>query len=71
MWAEFCPKYVAQYGLPCQCPIPVNTYSLSNANINVKKNVPSELLGEYRATVDFGSNEGHLACVNVDLTIKK
>ncbi len=71
MWAKFCPKYVAQYGLPCQCPIQASTYSLTNAKISINKNVPSELLGEYRARVDFGSNEGHLGCVDIDLTVKK
>ncbi|CAM2704728.1 unnamed protein product [Rotaria socialis] len=35
------------------------------------KHVPPELLGEYRATVDITSSEGHLACVDIDLTIKR
>jgi hypothetical protein len=63
--------YVAQYGLPCQCPIQANTYTVSNANIFIPKSPPSELLGEYRARADFGSNEGHISCINIDLTIKK
>jgi hypothetical protein len=62
--------YAAQYGLPCQCPIPADTYSVSNANIFVGKNLPPELLGEYQATVDISSTQGHLGCVHIDLTIK-
>ncbi|CAF0849126.1 unnamed protein product [Rotaria sordida] len=72
LWAKFCSKmHLSQYGLPCECPIPADTYSVSNANIFVNKNLPSELLGEYRTTVDIGSNENHIACINIDLTIKK
>ncbi len=70
LWAEFCPKYAAEYGLPCQCPIPADTYSVSNANIFIAKNLPPELLGEYRTTVDIGSRSGHLGCINIDLSIK-
>ena len=70
MWAEVCPKYAAQYGLPCECPIPASTYAVSNANIFVGKNLPPELFGEYRATVDIGSSESHLGCINIDLAIK-
>lgn len=70
LWAEYCPTYAAQYGLPCQCPIPPDTYSVSNANILVNKHVPAELLGEYRATVDVRSSEGHLACIFIDITIR-
>ncbi|CAF0836033.1 unnamed protein product [Adineta steineri] len=71
LWAEFCPKYAARFGLPCECPIAANIYSVSNANIVVDKKVPPELLGEYRATVDIGSSQNHLGCVNIDLSVKK
>jgi ganglioside GM2 activator len=70
MWAQYCPKFAAQYGLPCQCPIPADIYSVSNANIFVNMRPPPELLGEYRATADFGSRSSHLGCVNIDLTVK-
>ncbi|CAF3688248.1 unnamed protein product [Rotaria socialis] len=71
LWATYCPKYASKYGLPCECPIPANTYSVSNADVLIDKHVPPELLGEYRATVDITSSEGHLACVDIDLTIKR
>lgn len=62
--------YASKYGLPCDCPIPATTYSVSDASASVDKTLPPELLGEYRATVDVTSNEGHLACINIDLTIR-
>ncbi|CAF1169087.1 unnamed protein product [Adineta ricciae] len=71
LWAEYCPKFAAKFGLPCQCPIPASTYSVSNANVVIKKTVPPELLGEYRATVDISSSQSHLGCVFIDLTVKK
>ncbi|CAF2862292.1 unnamed protein product [Rotaria sp. Silwood2] len=71
LWTELCSKYASRYGLPCECPIPVNTYSVSKATVLVSKHLPPELLGEYRATVDIGSSESHIACINIDLTIQK
>jgi hypothetical protein len=71
LWTKYCPKYAAQYGLPCQCPIPADTYSVSDASIFVNVSPPPELLGEYRVTADIGSRTSHLGCVNMDLTIKK
>jgi len=71
LWSQVCPKYAEKFGLPCECPIPANVYSVSNANVFIAKSVPPELLGEYRATADISSSQGHLGCVFIDLTIRK
>jgi len=69
-WADACPKYFAKYGIPCQCPIPANTYSIPDAVIGVTSSIPSILDGDFRITGDFGSNEGHLGCLRLQITLK-
>lgn len=71
LWAQYCPKYAAKYGLPCQCPIPANTYSVSDASITINVSLPPELLGEYRTTADIRSGDSHFGCVIIDLVIKR
>lgn len=70
LWSQVCPKFAQKYGVPCQCPIPANTYSVSNISFLIGKKVPPELLGDYRATVDIRSDDEHLGCIHVELTVR-
>jgi len=70
VWAQACPKYFAKYGIPCNCPIPANTYSVPDAVIGITGNIPSILSGEFRITADIGSSAGHLGCLKIDVNLK-
>ena len=69
-WESACPKYFSKTGIPCTCPIPPNTYSVSNAVIDVTSSLPSIIDGEFRVTADIGSGSGHIGCLRLELTLK-
>ncbi|CAF1191177.1 unnamed protein product [Adineta ricciae] len=70
-WASACPKYFEKYGIPCSCPIPPKTYTISDAVIDINGHLPSGGGGEYRITANLGSSKGHLGCIKVQITLKK
>ena len=69
-WAQACPKYFEKYGIPCQCPIPPNTYSIPDILVDVTSKLPSQLSGEFRITGDIGSTQGHIGCIRLEITLK-
>ena len=69
-WAEACPKYFEKYGVPCNCPIPANTYSVPDAVVDVTSKLPSIATGEFRLTADIASGEGHLGCLRLNVNLK-
>lgn len=69
-WAEFCPKYMANFSIPCTCPIPANTYSIPTTVVDITSKLPPGASGDYRVSADIGSSEGHLGCVKVEANIQ-
>ncbi|CAF2862332.1 unnamed protein product [Rotaria sp. Silwood2] len=69
-WAKVCPQYFEKYGIPCECPIPANTYSIPDTTVEIKSSLPSELSGTFRITADIRSSEGHLGCIQAQVNLK-
>ncbi|CAF1191959.1 unnamed protein product [Adineta ricciae] len=70
-WASACPKYFEKYGVPCSCPIPPKTYTISDAVIGINGHLPSVGGGEYRITANLLSSKAHLGCIKLQVTLKK
>ncbi len=69
-WAVLCPKYFEKYGIPCTCPIPANTYTVTDFVADISEKLPIKLKGDVRITGNFLSpTAGHLACVQVQVTV--
>jgi len=70
-WADICPTYFEKYGIPCTCPIPPNTYTVSDFAVDISGSIPVALKGDVRIFGNFISQSaGHLACVQVEVTIQ-
>lgn len=69
-WSKACTKYFPQWGIPCNCPIPPNTYNVPVTQEHIKGNLPSILDGEFRLTGDLRSASGHIGCLQVEISIK-
>jgi ganglioside GM2 activator len=69
-WADACPKHFEKYGIPCTCPIPANTYSVSDVIVQINGKLPSVGDGTYRITGDAASAAGHLGCLKLEITLK-
>jgi ganglioside GM2 activator len=70
-WAELCPKYFEKYGLPCTCPIPANTYTVSDFVAFISDKLPIKVKGDVRITGNFVSpSAGHLSCLQLEVTIQ-
>ena len=71
-WATACPKYFEKYGLPCNCPIPAKTYSVSDVLVSIVlpcKDVPVPA-GDYRFTANLiSTSAGHQGCLQVLATL--
>jgi ganglioside GM2 activator len=69
-WSDVCTKYLQPFGYPCNCPIPANTYTVPDIEVEVTKPLPSGANGEFRVTVDFLSQSvGQLGCLQILVTI--
>ncbi|CAF1050921.1 unnamed protein product [Rotaria sordida] len=68
-WAQVCPQYFEKYGIPCNCPLPANTYTIPATTVEITTTLPSIISGTFRITGDIGSSEGHLACIRVQATL--
>lgn len=69
-WAEACPKYFAKYGLPCTCPIPPNTYTLTDVTEFDSQKLPPGSAGDIRITANLVSKtSGAFTCLQLLLTI--
>ncbi len=69
-WAKVCPTYFAKYGLPCTCPFPAKSYSISDASFSIDQSVPGIGQGDYRATANLVSTTGgHIVCLQLELTL--
>jgi len=70
-WTPICTTYFEKYGLPCTCPFPANTYTVSDFVANVPEKLPISLKGDVRITGNFLSpTAGHLACLQAELNIQ-
>ncbi|CAF0781753.1 unnamed protein product [Rotaria sp. Silwood1] len=69
-WAQVCPQYFAKYGIPCDCPIPANTYSIPETTVTITSTLPALLTGTFRITADIRSSEGHLGCIQAQINLK-
>lgn len=66
IWAENCPKFFSKFGIPCNCPIPANTYTVDGAVVDVTMGLPGIASGDYRITGNLVSaSSGHIACIQV------
>ncbi len=70
IWATICSKYFEKYGLPCQCPIPSNTYSIPDAIIDATKNLPSQIDGEFRLIANISRGSHQLGCIKLEFKLK-
>ena len=69
-WAEVCPKYFEKFGIPCTCPIPPNTYTIPDVELDVSTHLPPGSKGELRITANLISpSKGHLGCVQLDINL--
>lgn len=65
-WAQVCPTQFAKYGLPCNCPFPAQTYTVSNVGVPITGKLPGIVDGNYRITANLKSaSAGHVACLQV------
>ncbi len=71
-WAQVCPKYFEKYGLPCTCPIPVRTYSVSDVVLDISEKLPPGSSGDIRVTTNFVSKStGTFLCLQLIATVAK
>ncbi len=69
-WAKVCPEF-AKYGIPCTCPIPANTYTITDFAAAIKTKIPAIGDGDYRVTANILSpTAGHMFCLYLELTVK-
>lgn len=69
-WSEICTALFAQYGLPCNCPIPANTYTIPATTIEATQSLPSQASGRFRIFVNLLSNSaGELGCFEFEINI--
>jgi ganglioside GM2 activator len=69
-WAQICPQYFQQYGIPCTCPFPAKSYSIPDVTFSVSQTIPGIASGEYRLTGSLvTSTDVHVVCLQaiVDL----
>jgi ganglioside GM2 activator len=69
-WADICPTTFAKYGIPCQCPIAPNIYSVPDVEIDIASKLPFIADGDLRVTADLSSDSGHFGCLRIQVTIK-
>lgn len=69
-WAEACPKYFSQFGIPCTCPIPPNTYSVPGATVDVSTKLPPGSTGDFKIQADLNSaTAGHIFCLAIEVNV--
>ena len=65
-WAKNCPKYFAQYGFPCTCPIPANTYTIDNGVFDITHKFPPGSSGTYSIIANINSTSAdNIVCVKI------
>src|SRR5271154_1365816 len=70
-WADVCPKYFSKYGIPCNCPIPPNTYSIPGGVFEIQAKIPGIATGDFRLTAHFISGSGaHLGCLQLIVNLE-
>lgn len=72
LWADACPKQFEKYGLPCNCPFPAKTYTVSDVVVEIAGKLPGIVTGEYRITGNMVSaSAGHIGCLQVIVDLAK
>jgi ganglioside GM2 activator len=70
-WPGTCQKYFEKYGIPCTCPIPANTYTISDFSDDITQKIPVSLKGDIRLTANLVSAAaGHQVCLQLEIKIK-
>jgi ganglioside GM2 activator len=68
-WAQVCPQY-AKFGIPCTCPIPANTYTITDLVADITTKLPSVIDGDFRITANILSpTAGHVFCLQAEVTL--
>lgn len=68
---EVFPTFFGMYGASRKCPpIPPAIYSVANFVVDIKKSIPSIAEGDFRITINFNSNVGHLGCLHLGVNLK-
>ncbi len=69
-WAQICPQYFEQYGIPCTCPFAAKSYSIPDTTFSVGTSIPGIASGEYRVTGTLVTSDGfHVVCLQVILEL--
>ena len=72
IWAQACTSQFEKYGLPCNCPFPAKTYTVSDVGVAITANLPGIADGEYRITGNLVSaSAGHIGCLQVIVNLAK
>lgn len=70
LWSSVCSEFFPDWGIPCNCPIPPNAYTVPTTTEYIQADLPSILDGDFRLTGDFRSASGHIGCLQAIVTIK-
>jgi len=70
-WPATCQKYFEKYGIPCTCPIPANTYTISDFTGDITKKIPISTKDDLRITANVvSSTAGHQTCLQLEVTVQ-
>jgi ganglioside GM2 activator len=68
-WPQICPK-LQPYGIPCTCPLPANTYTVTGIEVDVTRKLPPGASGDIRITANIQSpTAGHIFCLEMEINL--
>jgi hypothetical protein len=68
-WTDACP-FLKIYDIPCNCPLPAQTYTIPDTTLEATKPLPAGASGDYRIYANLLSGSaGELGCLYFETTI--